>query len=58
MSYNFECERQFINAIRMYNNAKPSLKEEIYHYISMLDKKEKGLLEELIKVRSAGSLSS
>ena len=24
MSYNFECERQFINAIRMYNNAKPS----------------------------------
>ena len=34
MKYNFECERVFVDAVRMYNSAKPSLKEEIYHYVS------------------------
>ena len=58
MQYNFNCDREFVNAVRMYNNAKPSLKEEIYHYIFLLDKKEKGILDELLKVKSAGSRSS
>ena len=38
MNYNFDCEREFVNALRMYSNAKPALKEEIYHYIYLLDK--------------------
>ena len=42
----------------MYNAAKPTLKEEIFHYISQLDKKEKGILEEFLKVKSAGSMVS
>ena len=58
MQYNFNCDREFVNAMRMYNNAKPSLKEEIYHYIFLLNKKEKGIIDELLKVKSAGSRSS
>ena len=42
----------------MYNAAKPTLKEEIFHYISQLDKKEKGILDEFLKVKSVGSKTS
>ena len=42
----------------MYNDAKPALKNEIYNYIAQLDKKEKGILEEFLKVKSAGSMVS
>jgi len=58
MNFNFDCDIEFVNAIRMYNNGKPNLKEQIYHYIYMLDKKEKGLLNEFLKVRSAGSMAN
>ena len=26
MKYNFKCDREFVNAVRMYNDAKPALK--------------------------------
>ena len=57
MSFSFECEHEFVNAVEMYKIATPSLKEGIYHYIKMLDKTVEGIAEEFVKVKSAGARS-
>ena len=57
MAFNFEYEYEYVNAMEMYNIAIPSLKDEIYHYIKMLDKSVEGIAEEFVKVKSAGARS-
>ena len=56
-AFNFECEYEYVNAVDMYNIAIPSLKDQIYHYIKMLDKTVEGIAEEFVKVKSGGARS-
>ena len=55
MTYNFECDQEYVAAFRVYKNAQPWLQKQMLKYVELLEKTEKGIKAEFIKAKSGGA---